>query len=55
MKRLFSTVLAGLVASVVAASVAPAFASPKVDSPPQCGGDKHEKDTKPKPPSASEV
>jgi membrane-associated phospholipid phosphatase len=53
MKHLPSTVLAGLLASVVAASVAPAFAAPSDDAKPQCGDDKKDKsdETKPKSPS----
>ena len=40
MKHLSSKVLAGLLASVVAASVAPAFASTQIDAQPQCGDEK---------------
>ncbi len=42
MKRIPSTVVASLLASVAFASVAPAFAA-VIDSAPQCGGEKDDK------------
>jgi len=42
MKRLPSTIVASLLASVAFASVAPAFAS-VIDATPQCGGEKDDK------------
>ena len=55
MKHLPSTVLAGLLASVIAAASATAFAASTAGDQPQCGdekkGEKDEKDEKPKSPS----
>lgn len=68
MKHLSSKVLAGLLASVVAASVAPAFASTLGGAQPQCGDEKEKSgkgddkgtgkdgkggEPKPKPPAAA--
>lgn len=48
MKRLSSTVVASLLASVAIASVAPAFAA-VIDAAPQCGGEKDDKSGTSKP------